>query len=393
MASPILLAVIYLSFISLGLPDSTLGVAWPSFRAAVGAPLEAAGLVAVVLTVCSAASSVASGYVTRRFGTGRVVAASCALTATGLLGYSLSPSFAWVLVAALPLGFGQGAVDSSLNAHVAAHYASRHMNWLHACWGVGATLGPVVMSRAIVDGGSFRLGYRAIGAVQATLSAVFLLTLGLWRRDEERRGREAAAASDGRNEAPALGKATFRAAVALQISSYALYSACECSVGMWTASLLMESRGASAGYAGALTSMYFGGIMTGRVLSGFVSDRVGNRRMVWIGLAVAAVGAALFAIRGPLWLSAPGLMLLGLGFAPIYPGLMHETPRRFGGRAYRTVIGYQMAAAMLGASLFPGLVGIAASRFGLEALGPAVGLFIVALAAAIAALDSRTRTH
>jgi len=393
MASPILLAVIYLAFISLGLPDSTLGVAWPSLRAAVGAPLEAAGLVAVVLTVCSAASSVASGYVTRRFGTGRVVAASCALTATGLLGYSLSPSLAWVLVAALHLGFGQGAVDSSLNAHVAAHYESRHMNWLHACWGVGATLGPVVMSRAIVDGGSFRLGYRAIGAVQATLSIVFVLTLGLWKRDDERRGREASASAKGPDDAPGqtTGRASFVAAAALQIAAYALYSAGECSLGMWTASLLMESRGASAGYAGALTSMYFGGIMAGRVLSGFVSDRVGNRRMVWIGLGVASVGAALFAIRGPLWLSAPGLLLLGLGFAPIYPGLMHETPRRFGGRAYRTVIGYQMAAAMLGASLFPGLVGIAASRFGLETLGPAVGLFIVALAATIAALDSRTR--
>lgn len=391
MASPILLAVIYLAFISLGLPDSTLGVAWPGFRAAIGAPLEAAGLVAVVLTVCSAASSVASGYVTRRFGTGRVVAASCALTAIGLAGYSLAPSFAWVLVAALPLGFGQGAVDSSLNAHVAAHYESRHMNWLHACWGVGATLGPVVMTRAIVDGGSFRLGYRAIGAVQATLSVVFILTLGLWKRDDERRGREAAASAKGRDEEPAFGGSSFRAAVALQITAYALYSACECSVGMWAASLLMESRGASAGYAGALTSMYFGGIMAGRVLSGFVSDRVGNRRMVWIGLAVASAGAALFAARGPLWLSAPGLLLLGLGLAPIYPGMMHETPRRFGGRAYRTVIGYQMAAAMLGASLFPGLVGIAASRFGLEALGPAVGLFIVALAATIAALDSRTR--
>ncbi len=391
MASPILLAVIYLAFISLGLPDSTLGVAWPTFRAAVGAPLEAAGLVAVVLTVCSAASSVASGYVTRRFGTGRVVAASCAMTAIGLAGYSLAPSFAWVMVAALPLGFGQGAVDSSLNAHVAAYYASRHMNWLHACWGVGATLGPVVMTRAIVDAGSFRLGYRAIGAVQATLAAVFILTLGLWKRDDERRGREAAASAKVRDEEPSLGGSSFRAAVALQIAAYALYSACECSVGMWTASLLTEARGASAGYAGALTSMYFGGIMAGRVLSGFVSDRVGNRRMVWLGLGVASAGAALFAIRGPLWLSAPGLLLLGLGLAPIYPGMMHETPRRFGGRAYRTVIGYQMAAAMLGASLFPGLVGVAASRFGLEALGPALGLFIVALAATIAALDSRTR--
>ncbi|PKL26732.1 MAG: MFS transporter [Spirochaetae bacterium HGW-Spirochaetae-3] len=393
MASPILLAMIYLAFISLGLPDSTLGVAWPTFRSAVGAPLEAAGLIAVVLTVCSAISSMGSVYVTKRFGTGRVVAASCVLTALGLAGYSLAPSFAWVIVAALPLGFGQGAVDSSLNAHVAAHYASRHMNWLHASWGVGATLGPVVMSVAIVDWGSYRLGYRVISIVQCSLALIFILTLGLWRRDDERRGRYSSAAESRGDDrfSPTVGEASLRAAAAMQIAAYALYSACECSVIMWAASLLVEARGASAGYAGALMSLYFGGIMSGRVLTGFVSDRLGNRRMVWIGMGVATVGAALFAIRGPLWLSAPGLFLLGLGFAPIYPGLMHETPRRFGGDVYRTVIGFQMAAAMLGASFFPGLVGLAAARLGLEVLGPAVIGFIAALAAMIAMLDSLTR--
>lgn len=397
MASPFILIVIYLAFISLGLPDSTLGVAWPSFRLAVGAPLEAAGLVAVVLTVCSAVSSIASGHVTGRFGTGRVVAVSCALTAIGLAGYSIAPSFAWVMVAALPLGFGQGAVDSSLNAYVAAHYTSRHMNWLHACWGVGATLGPVIMSRAIVDGGSYGIGYRIIGSIQGALALGFMLTLGLWRRDESRLGeaRSDAAAASGTSEgspsAPSVVSGSLKAAAAIQIASYAMYTACESSVGIWTASLLSEARGASAAYAGAMTSLYFGGIMAGRVATGFVSNRLGNRRMVWIGMAVATIGAALFSIRGPLWLAAPGLLLLGLGFAPIFPGLMHETPRRFGGRAYRTVIGYQMAAAMLGASLFPGLVGLAAARIGLEVLGPAVGAFIVALAALMATLDTRTR--
>ena len=397
MGSPFILIIVYLAFISLGLPDSTLGVAWPTFRLAVGAPLEAAGLVAVVLTACSAVSSLASGHVTRRFGTGRVVAVSCTLTALGLAGYSVAPSFAWVIAAAVPLGFGQGAVDSSLNAHVAAHYASRHMNWLHACWGVGATIGPIIMSRAIVDASSYRIGYRAIAAIQGTLALGFILTLGLWSRDEgramngEAAGGAAGEAAGEAAMAPATMKGSLRVAASIQIASYALYAACESSVGIWTASLLMEARGAGAGLAGAMTSMYFGGIMAGRVVTGFVSDRLGNRRMVWIGLSVATVGAALFAVRGPLWLTAPGLLLLGLGFAPIFPGLMHETPRRFGGRAYRTVIGYQMAAAMLGASLFPGLVGLAASRFGLELLGPAVGAFIVALATLIAALDARTR--
>lgn len=392
MGSPLILIVVYLAFISLGLPDSTLGVAWPTFRLAVGAPLEAAGLVAVVLTACSAASSLASGHVTRRFGTGRVVAASCALTAIGLAGYSAAPSFAWVIVAAVPLGFGQGAVDSSLNAYVAAHYASRHMNWLHACWGVGATLGPVIMSRAIVDAGSYRIGYRILGSAQGAMAFGFILTLGLWRRDEARaRGTAASGAGDGSASAPDPMTGRLRTAAAIQIASYAMYTACESSVGVWTASLLIEARGAGSGFAGAMTALYFGGIMAGRVITGFVSDRLGNRRVVWLGIAVAAVGALMFSIRGPLWLAAPGLLLLGLGFAPIFPGLTHETPRRFGGRAYRAIIGYQMAAAMLGASLFPGLVGLAAARLGLEVLGPAVCGFVAALAALIAALDSRTR--
>ncbi len=257
MGSPLILIVVYLAFISLGLPDSTLGVAWPTFRLAVGAPLEAAGLVAVVLTACSAASSLASGHVTRRFGTGRVVAASCALTAIGLAGYSAAPSFAWVIVAAVPLGFGQGAVDSSLNAYVAAHYASRHMNWLHACWGVGATLGPVIMSRAIVDAGSYRIGYRILGSAQGAMAFGFILTLGLWRRDEARaRGTAASGAGDGSASAPDPMTGRLRTAAAIQIASYAMYTACESSVGVWTASLLIEARGAGSGFAGAMTALY-----------------------------------------------------------------------------------------------------------------------------------------
>jgi len=396
MPSTVLLVVIYLAFVSLGLPDSTLGVAWPAFRLAVGAPLEAAGLIAVVLTACSALSSLSSGFLNRRFGTGPVVAASCVMTAAGLLGYSFAPSFAWVVIVALPLGFGQGAVDSSLNAFVAAHYSSRHMNWLHASWGIGATVGPIVMSRAMAGWGSYRLGYRILGGAQAVLALVFITTLGMWRRQAPDYGPAAEYSPEKAPERnPAAAGAPVRSLFAnpalwLQVGAYALYAACESSVGIWAASLLVEARGVSTTVSGTLVALYFGGIMTGRVLVGFVSDRLGNRVVVRIGLGVALAGAVLFAWRGPLWLSAPGLLLLGLGFAPVYPGLMHETPRRFGGERYRTIIGFQMAAAMLGASLFPGLVGIAASRFGLEILGPSVAGFIVALTATIALLDSKT---
>lgn len=391
MPFPLLLVVIYAAFVSLGLPDSTLGVAWPAFRGAVGAPLEAAGLIAIVLTACSAVSSLSSGWVTRRFGTGPVVAASCVMTAVGLLGYSFAPAFGWVVVAALPLGFGQGAVDASLNAFVAAHYSSRHMNWLHASWGTGATLGPIIMSRAM-NAGSYRLGYRIIGLTQGLLALVFISTLGLWSRSATRREDDAGAA-DSNPKAAALSPVPSlfsNPALWFQVGTYALYAACESSVGIWSASLLVEARGASTLVSGLLVSMYFGGIMAGRVIVGFVSEKLGNRLVVRLGLGVSLAGALLLWPHGQLWLAAPGLLLLGLGFAPVYPGLMHETPRRFGHERYQTVIGFQMAAAMLGASIFPGLVGLAASRLGLEILGPTVAGFILLLGATVALLDSRT---
>ncbi len=388
-----LLAVIYLAFVSLGLPDSVLGVAWPSMRSGFAAPLEGAGLIAVILTTCSAVSSVFSGPVNARFGTGRVVLISSALTAAGLMGYSLAPSYWWVLVAALPLGFGQGAVDSSLNGYVASHYSSRHMNWLHASWGIGATAGPVIMTALMAGGPGWRSGYRAISLVQASLALLFALTLGLWN------GRGVKADDGAHGHVPGSGGAPgsrtrirglARAEPWVQISMYLLYAACEFTVGIWTVSMLIESRGVDPSVAGFWISLYYGGITAGRVLTGTVADRLGNRFMVRSGLALALVGAVLLGIRANPYLALPGLLLLGLGFAPVYPCLMHETPRRFDEDTYRTVIGFQVAAACLGASVLPGFVGLAASRASLEILAPCVLGFIVALLALGEWLNRRT---
>jgi fucose permease len=394
MPASFLIPVIYLAFISLGLPDSVLGVAWPAMRLSLGSPLEAAGLIALILTSCSAISSVASGFVTKRLGTGPVVLGSSLLTALGLFGYSLSPSYAWVLVSALPLGFGAGAVDSTLNGYVATHYSSRHMNWLHASWGVGATIGPFIMTGIIAGGGTWRRGYQAISGIQASLALLFLLSLGLWGRAASARQAAASDArkADGAAEARRKPKihGMKRPEPWIQIVMYALYAACEFSVGIWTVSMLEESRHVAAGVAGNWISLYYGGIMAGRVLTGLVADRLGNRRMVRIGLGIALAGSALLILRSADFLVLPGLLLLGLGFAPVYPCLMHETPERFDGETYQKVIGFQVGAANIGASVLPGLVGLLASATSLEAVGPCVAAFIVLLIVLGEILNART---
>lgn len=372
MPSRVLLAVIYLAFVSLGLPDSVLGVAWPDMRRSLGAPLEAAGLIAILLTVCSAVASVFSGPLNRIFGTGVVVLGSCALTVVGLLGYSLAPSYGWVLVAALPLGAGGGAVDSSLNAYVAAHCASRHMNWLHAFWGAGATLGPIVMTEAMVRGLGWRGGYQAIAALQGCLALLTLATLRQW-------SRTLPVAHTNAGTAAGRIRGLRRPEPWVQISMFMLYSACEFSVGIWGASLLVEARQQSAATAGLWIALYYGGIMAGRLLTGMVADRMGNRLMARAGLVMALTGALLLTAREPDWLALPGLLLLGFGFAPVYPSLMHETPRRFEERTTQLVIGFQVGAACLGASALPSLVGLAAAHSTLEILGPWLVMGVVAL--------------
>jgi fucose permease len=394
MPASFLIPVIYLAFISLGLPDSVLGVAWPAMRLSLGSPLEAAGLIALILTSCSAVSSVASGFVAKRLGTGPVVLVSSLLTALGLFGYSLSPSYAWVLVSALPLGFGAGAVDTTLNGYVATHYSSRHMNWLHASWGVGATIGPLIMTGVIAGGGTWRRGYQAISGVQAFLALLFFLSLGLWNRVASARQAAALGAGNVDRCLNARGKKKIhgmgRPEPWIQIVMYALYSASEFTVGIWTVSMLEESRHVAAGIAGGWISLYYGGIMAGRILTGLVADRMGNRRMVRIGLGIALAGSVLLILRSADWLVLPGLLLLGLGFAPVYPCLMHETPERFDDETYQKVIGFQVGAANIGASVLPGLVGLLASATSLEAVGPCVAVFVALLIVLGEILNRRT---
>lgn len=385
MAHLLLLAIVYVSFVSLGLPDAVMGVIWPAMRADMGQPLAAVGVLTITMTVCAALSAGFAGRIVARVGTGVVVAASCLMTALALVGFSVAPSFAWLVLLGIPLGAGGGAVDASLNHFVAAHYSSRHMNWLHGFWGVGATTGPAVMGLALAGPGGWTRGVLTLGLAQLTLAALLWATLSLWRR--ERSHPTDAAAAD---EPPVVFKPVARRALWLAPLCFLFYVAAEMGTGLWAASILVH-RGTSLAQAGFWVSVYFGSITAGRFGVGLVSNRLGNRRLVGLGVTLALVGAVLFALPGlPAALSLAGLVLMGLGCAPVFPSLMHEAARRFPADVARTVIGRQMMAAYAGGSVIPAAFGLLATWVGLGAVMPVVVLLLIALLWATRALDRLT---
>ena len=376
MAHTVLLGLVYLSFISIGLPDGMLGVAWPAIRVQMDQPLAAVGAITMTMTACSAASSLLAGSVVQRIGTGAVVAGSCLLTALGLLGFSVAPSFGWLVALAIPLGVGAGAVDASLNHFVSAHYSSRHMNWLHGFWGVGATTGPLVMGVALASSGGWTAGARSIGLMQLGLTLVLYATVSLWSRETAQ-----APADEDQPDQPAANLQPPPLAMWLAPLCFLFYVSAEMGTGLWAASILVTDRGLAAGDASVWVSLYFGAITVGRFAVGLVANRIGNRRLVRTGNVVAMAGALLFALPGIFGdLSPVGLILMGLGCAPIFPSLMHETARRFPPEVVRQLIGRQMTCAYIGSSVVPAAFGILATWAGLQTVMPVVvGLLLILL--------------
>lgn len=385
MNTPLLLGIIYLAFISLGLPDGVLGVAWPSMRLSLGLPLEAMGLYTTVLLCMSALSSICSGRLLARYSTGMVTTASCVMTGVALGGYALSSSPAWLLLCTVPLGLGQGAVDSALNLHVANHYSARHMNWLHCFWGVGASMGPVVMTLALASSAGWRVGYGVLASTQIMLALVLIWSLAahLWPRDTS---HDPAVEADN-CEGPLF--SAFDQALAILL--FFLYVGFEFTIGTWLNSLLVESRGLPVAFAGLCVAVFYGSIMTGRFLAGLVVHRLGNQRLITGGLVVALAGAL------GVWLfSTPALVMIctaamGLGGAPVYPGLMHETPRRFKAAITQRLMGRQVGAACLGGSIISGGMGLLLANVSLEWLPPALALIAVTLLVCNKILYSRAR--
>ena len=374
MPSLLLLPLIYFAFISLGLPDGVVGVAWPAMRLTLEQPIEAAGLITLVVTSCSALSGFASGAVLKRLSAGVVVTISGFLTGLALLGFAYAPGFATLLLLAMPLGLGAGSVDAAMNHFVARHYSSRHMNWLHGSWGLGATLGPLIMGPALAQLDGWRQGYRHIALLQLALAVLFFLSLRLWQMAPAINPSVEGEATGG------LRKPVRPLALWLAPSLFILYAAVEVGTSLWAATVLIEQRHLDGSTAGVWVSCFFAAIMGGRFATGLVSQRLGNRRLVRYGLVLAIVGAGIFSVNGlPAAVSLFGLILLGLGCAPIYPALMHEAARRFDADTAARVIGRQVGSAYIGCVLVPAALGLMGAHWGLGLIMPAIALFAVVL--------------
>lgn len=374
----LLLFIIYLSFISLGLPDSLLGSAWPSMYGPLGAPVSFAGIISIIISLGTVVSSLLSDRLTRRLGAGKVTALSVGMTAAALLGFSVSTSFWQLCLWAVPYGLGAGSVDAALNNYVALHYASRHMSWLHCMWGVGASAGPYIMGWALTGGLGWHTGYRTIALLQIVLTAVLVVSLPLWKRRSA-----GSAAEEAEISASPLSLRQILAipgAKAVMIT-FLMYSAVEVTTNLWASSYLTLARGVSAETAAGFASMFFVGITAGRLASGFLTLRMNDTQMIRLGLTVCAAGGVVLLL--PLGESAAlaGLVLLGLGCAPIYPSIIHATPDHFGADKSQAVIGVQMASAYIGNCLMPPLFGIIAQRISPALFPPYLLLALAAMAA------------
>ena len=391
----LLLAIIYIAFISLGLPDSLLGAGWPVMQESLDVPVGFAGIVTMIIASGTVLSSLASERLTRRFGAGLVTAVSVAMTAAALFGFSTSGEFWMLCLWAIPYGLGAGAVDAALNNYVALHYAARHMNWLHSFWGVGASISPFIMSYAITSGLGWSGAYLIVGVTQSILTFVLLVSLPLWGKVNTVVApvvADADAVPDAdvvpdAEEAPAgKGSAHVSLATALRIPGVVLilaaffaYCALESTSILWASTYLVEERAVAPATAAAFGSLFLLGITAGRFLAGFIADRVGDRQLIRGGFVAVGVGALMLVL--PLEtnvVALAGLVVAGLGAAPIYPAIIHSTPVNFGRRNSQAIIGIQMAAAYAGSTLAPPLFGALSAWAGLWIL-PLFLLVLVAL--------------
>ena len=371
----ILLAIIYVAFISLGLPDSLLGSAWPVMRLQFGAPLSFAGVISMIIAGGTIVSSLLSDRMTRKLGAGLVTAVSVAMTAAALFGFSISRSLAALCLWAIPYGLGAGAVDAALNNFVALHYSSRHMSWLHCFWGVGASVSPYIMGACLAHSGSWEMGYRTVSVIQVALTAGLFLSLPLWR---EKKG---AAGADGGRSGPALGlKGALRIpGVPFILLAFFAYCAAETTAGLWASTYLVEVRGVDPQTAARFASLFYLGITFGRFLNGFVADRLGDRKLIRVGAAVMAAGAAMILMPVNA-LALAGLVVFGLGCAPVYPSIIHSTPFNFGAENSQAIIGVQMASAYTGSTFMPPLFGLIAGAAGVRVYPFFLAAFIALLA-------------
>lgn len=362
----LLLAIIYISFISLGLPDSLLGSAWPTMYGEFGVPVSFAGIISMIIAFGTILSSLASDRLTLKLGTGKVTAISVAMTAVALFGFSISDSFWMLCLWAIPYGLGAGSVDASLNNYVALHYSSRHMSWLHCMWGVGASVGPYIMGIALTGGQSWNMGYRYISIIQIVLTAILLFSLPLWKNRGE------TVEVDGEPSAQTE-PMTLRQVVAIPgakevMITFFCYCALEQTAGLWASSYLVLHKGVSTETAATFASMFYIGITVGRFFSGFLTMKLNDAQMIRLGQKIVLLGIIAMLLPLNEVVSLVGLILIGLGCAPIYPCIIHSTPTIFGADKSQALIGVQMACAYIGTCIMPPIFGLLANHISVALL-------------------------
>lgn len=366
--SLILLFFIYISFISLGLPDGLLGIGWPLMRIEFNQPLQAAGLVIMITMPLSTLSSMFAGHLRIRFGAGVVTFASALLTTISMFGIALSSSFQGLLFFSIGLGIGQGGVDAVLNSVVAQHFSSKHMAWLHGFWGIGATLGPALMTTMIMFGRGWTLGYVVVGTIQLIIAAGLFLTIPLWKQLTKISDVKATTI-----------QGSFKPLMFFGMALFFLYVGLETSVGLWSHSVLAQTKKIPLEVSGYLVSLYYFMITFGRFLSGFILITLPTRTLIWLGLLLSFLGLSLLSLSTIPILVGLGIALTGLGFAPLYPSMMHDTASRFTPSDTAIAIGYQVGLAYVGGTLISSTMGLILGSISLYALYPILALGVLAM--------------
>ena len=376
----LLLALIYLSFISLGLPDGLLGAAWPSMYAELGAPVSAAGIVFIIISAGTVVSSLLSERLNLKLGPGKVTAISVAMTAAALMGFASCSSLWQLCLWAIPYGLGAGSVDAALNNFVALHYSSRHMSWLHCFWGIGCSAGPYIMAWCLTGGMGWNMGYRIVCLLQIVLTAILIFSLPLWKQKAASQ-TDTYSESGGETKPFGLLRALKLPGVIHVLLAFFCYCAIEQTAGLWAASYMVLARNVSAQEAANWASLFYLGITVGRFLSGFITMQLNARQMVRVLLLFLPLGNTV---------ALTALLLIGLGCAPIYPSFIHATPDNFGKEASPAVIGLQMACAYVGTCLMPPVFGLLADFVSIQLLPVFLLVLLVLMIITAEGLNRRT---
>lgn len=364
-----LLALIYIAFISLGLPDSLLGAGWPVMHEELGASLSSMGIITMIISGCTIISSLFSDFLTKKLGTRIVTVVSVFLTSIALLCFSFASEFWMLAVFAIPYGLGAGAIDAALNNYVAVHYKSKHMSWLHCFWGVGAIVSPFVMSYALTNS-SWNDGYRIIGFVQLGIALVLLVTLPVWKKN-------ASDTVQAEQRHYGVKDVLKTKGVPFLLIGFFAYCAAEATTMSWASTFFVEAKGIEPERAAQFASLFYIGMTVGRFAAGFVTDKLGDRKMIVIGACVIVVGVVLLFIPVGGALPIAAFIIIGLGCAPIYPSIIHCVPSVFGEDKSGAIIGVQMAGAYVGSTFMPPLFGVIGNAIGFAIMPAFLAVFFI----------------